>query len=72
MVNNDRRENETYLFSSTKAIRVHGEKTRNKKTQQKSTLRLTWQKSRDAGIPVCESEDSGDKWTCDSPPDICS
>lgn len=28
---------------------------------------------RDAGMPVCEwGEDSGDKWTHDSPPDICS
>lgn len=49
------------------------EKKRNKKRQQKSALRLPWQKSRDAGAPVCgPGEDSGDKWTRDSPPDICS
>lgn len=62
-----------FFFSSAKAIREHGGKKAQPKQkppnpQQKSTLWLTWQKSRDAGIPVCESgEDSGDKWTRDSP-----
>lgn len=46
---------------------------KNQTQNTKPTLWLTWQKSRDSGLPVCEwGEDSGEKWTHNSLPDICS
>lgn len=69
MVNRDRSENERDLFSSAKAIREHEEKNPKHPHPQttRETLQLTWQRSRDASIAVCEQgEDSDDKGKHDS------